>query len=420
MKKLLILVAVFVMAMSVAQATTILVDDFEGYANQAALDAADQPGGWISVVALDPAGHVGNCLSLTYADTGGAPWYGSDKFGVVPAINANAMTNITYWAKTTAPSTNLQLNFMTLNPADLPLDYSQSGATFDPLFNAAGVGASKNISPVTGTAWKFYHTPLSAFDVNAYAFGHGGDWAVTVTWAAVDTVEYQVGGGSGIFSIDDVKFADIIASPTPIPCPTPTPTPTPYGANLLVNGDFAAGLQAPWIDKEVHASDTPPTIDYAYSTDGPNGGTAPCLSWSAVTDGWGDNTGHAIYQPVTLMAGCTYKTSLLYKDTHSGDGFWCELYMTSVEPTVGVDVVTNTHTKQLLAKGSWAGGGNNYNGVVVSDPLHPYVAPAAGTFYFVMKLGRLGPGGDQLLLDNVNLQRQLNVVPVELLDFSAE
>lgn len=418
MKKLLTLIAVFVMAMSLAQATDILLDDFEGIADQTALDAANQTGGWISAVTLDAAGHAGQCITITYADTGGDPWYGSTKMAVLPSIDANAMTHITYWAKTTAASTGHQLNLMTLDPLDLPLDYSADGAVFDPLFNAAGVGASYQSTSVTAATWTYYAVTLGSFATNTWAFNGGGLWAVPVDWSSVDNVEYQVGANSGDFSIDDVMFTDSpVVPPTATPTtPSPTPDPTPFGPNLLVNGDFAAGVQAPWVEVIVSNPTVVPTLDWNTSADGPAGGTAPCLSWSASTTGWSDpeKTNRIWYQPVTLMAGCEYQVDMLIKEVTANEGYWVETNVLTAPPVEGVDMVGN-----LAGYGSWVPGHVAGFDGPRSSGATPFVADGAGTYYFAVKIGRTGPGAATVLIDNIQL-RFNSVVPVELLEFSAE
>lgn len=183
---------------------------------------------------------------------------------------------------------------------------------------------------------------------------------------------------------------------TPTPTPTETPEPTPYGPNLIVNGDFPSFT---WVQTIISTSEMPPIFDFHYSDAVPLGATAPCLRWSAATTSLDDETIEVLYQPVTLEAGREYIASMCIKEVaHAGDGWFVELYLLPTEPQAGVDFSTN----KIIGTGSWVGGAG-INGKI-EDTIPLYVAPSSGIFYFVIKIGRLGAGTTELLIDNIKFE----------------
>lgn len=177
-----------------------------------------------------------------------------------------------------------------------------------------------------------------------------------------------------------------------------------YGGNME-SGNF-------WYDAKMGAAD-PTTLTWNFRDVVPEGGSGGSLRFQAT----GGNFNHAIYQEVQLKEGYSYVFDGLFKDINGIVDFWCEGYIGTVIPTDGSDY-TPTQGTRIFEINTWAGSPKFINGSIrASVKINAFVAPTAGTYYFVFKMGSNKAGStNEILVDNLSLKE---VLPVKA-DFYAE
>lgn len=176
--------------------------------------------------------------------------------------------------------------------------------------------------------------------------------------------------------------------------------------NCLMNGD--CNYQGAWRMAELGVISSA-KLTWGVTTDTPSNGEGAALRLENLQDGRSVNC--ALYQPIQVVAGHTYKADVAVRGDAMNKDIWVQAFVVSQEPVNYADLYLN----KSIAIGDMSTSGTSiqtFDGLLsqkaVSGSAHgagrmTWKATTSGTFYFVLKVGTSSTAGFRYTLDNFTL-----------------